>query len=153
LEADVLCCKTWVNGGTAMWTCECGEFNNDQASFCVACKKVRISDKKKEDVENVVHATEGMFRKIQDVILLDIALLCIVAFICFAIAVYTTFDPYYKLVAYVFLAIVVIVFQLFLLIGILRIFYSAAVNAERNTFFLQRIYELMKHEEEKPEKE
>jgi hypothetical protein len=136
-----------------MWTCECGEFNNDQASFCVACKKVRISDKKEEDVANAVHATEGMFRKIQDVILLDIALLCIVAVVSFIIAIYTDFGPDYKLIAYVLLAIVVIIFQLFLLIGILRMFYSAAVNAERNTFFLQKIYELMKHEEEKPEKE
>ena len=136
-----------------MWTCECGEFNNDQASFCVACKKVRISDKKMEDVSNAVHATEGMFRKIQDFILLDIALLCIVAVVSFIIEMYTKFDFQNKIIIYILIFIIAVIFQLFLLIGILRMFYSAAVNAERNTFFLQKIYELMKHEEEKPEKE
>ena len=124
-----------------MWTCECGEFNNDGASFCVACKKVRIVDKQKEDIKEAVHETENMFRKIQEFILLDIALLCIVA------------DPDDKVIAYILLFIVVILFQLFLLIGILRMFYKSAINAERNTYFLQKIYELVKQEEAKDEKE
>lgn len=136
-----------------MWTCECGEFNNDEASFCVACKKVRIVDKQKEDIKEAVHETENMFRKIQEFILLDIALLCIVAIVSFVVAVYADFDPDDKVIAYILLFIVVILFQLFLLIGILRMFYNAAINAERNTFFLQKIYELVKQDETKAEKE
>ncbi len=136
-----------------MWTCECGEFNNDGASFCVACKKVRIVDKQKEDIKEAVHETENMFRKIQEFILLDIALLCIVAVVSFVVAVYADFDPDDKVIAYILLFIVVILFQLFLLIGILRMFYKSAINAERNTYFLQKIYELVKQEEAKDEKE
>ncbi len=131
-----------------MWTCECGEFNNDGASFCVACKKVRITDKEKENMEEVVHETENMFRKIQEFILLDIAILCVVAVASFVVAMYTELEQDYKTIIYIGLFIVIILFQLMLVIGVLRMFYSSAVNAERNTFFLQKIYQLIKEEEE-----
>jgi hypothetical protein len=134
-----------------MWQCECGEFNNDEGSFCVACKKVRISEQSKDDIKKTVHATESMFRKIQEFILLDIALLALVAVVSFLIQGWSGLETDGKIYAYVLLFVVVILFQLFLLIGILRMFYNAAVNSERNSFFLQRIYELIKHEEEKDE--
>ena len=136
-----------------MWTCECGEFNNDQASFCVACKKVRITDKQKDDMKESVHETENMFRKIQEFVLLDIAILFVVAAVSFFVAMYTELEPDYKTIIYIGLFIVVILFQLILLIGILRLFYSSAINAERNTFFLQKIYELVKEEEGRLNKE
>ena len=136
-----------------MWTCECGEFNNDGASFCVACKKVRIADKDKESMKEIVHETESMFRKIQEFILLDIAMLCVVAVASFFVAMYTELEQDYKTIIYIGLFIVIILFQLMLVIGMLRMFYSSAVNAERNTFFLQKIYQLMKEEEEKVDKE
>jgi hypothetical protein len=136
-----------------MWTCECGEFNNDDASFCVACKKVRIADKDKESMKEIVHETENMFRKIQEFILLDIAMLCVVAVVSFVVAMYTELEQDYKTIIYIGLFIVIILFQLMLVIGMLRMFYSSAVNAERNTFFLQKIYQLMKEEEEKADKE
>ena len=136
-----------------MWTCECGEFNNDEASFCVACKKVRITDKQKDDMKESVHETENMFRKIQEFILLDIAILLVVAAVSFVVAMYTDLEQDYKTIIYIGLFIVVILFQLILVIGILRMFYSSAVNAERNTFFLQKIYELIKEEEGRSNKE
>ena len=136
-----------------MWHCECGEFNNDQASFCVACKRVRITGETTEDVGKAVHATESMFRKIQEFILLDIALLALVAIVSFLISKWSGFNSDEKIYAYVMLFIVIILFQLFLMIAILRMLYNAAINAERTTFFLQKIYELIKHDEEKSDGE
>ena len=133
-----------------MWTCECGEFNNDGASFCMACKKVRISKKQNNDIKERTHETENMFRKIQEFILLDIAFLCIVAVVSFFVYKYYGFKTVDdRLLAYFLLIIVVILFQLILLIGILRMLYNAAVNSERNTFFLQKIYEMIKQDEER----
>lgn len=136
-----------------MWTCECGEFNNDSAAFCVNCKKVRIPEKEMRDLVKASHTTtESMFRKMQEFVLLDIALLCIIAIVGFIVARYGESSDD-KIIAYLSLFVVLVLFQLFLFIGMLRLFYNAAINAERTTFFLQKIYEMIKADEEKEREE
>ena len=125
-----------------MWQCECGEFNNDELSYCIACNKVRIEKKKEKGPEKIILTTDSMFRRIQDFILFDIAFTALIAVYCFWRG--KNLEAFEGICA----IIVLILFQLLLVINLLRMFYNAVINAERNTFFLQKIYEIMRERKE-----
>ena len=132
-----------------MWQCECGEFNNDRTQFCLKCGQIKILDidtvEKNLDAESEYH-TQAMFRRIQDFLLFDIAFTALIALYCF----WRKFDVALPI-------IVLILTQILLVVNILRMFYKSALNSERNSIFLQRIYEIVserqrKEQDEKDEK-
>jgi len=45
--------------------------------------------------------------------------------------------------------IAIILFQILLAINVLRMFYNSALNSERHTFLLQRIYQILKENQKK----
>jgi hypothetical protein len=135
-----------------MWKCECGEFNNDDLEFCVSCQAVRLAAPGAEPGEKKQLTVRAMFRRIQDFVLLDIAFCAMVALYCFfvddigralapqdfeatevPVALKTTLP-----------IIAVVLFQVLLVINILRMIYSSALSSERNNLFLQRIYRMLK---------
>lgn len=115
-----------------MWQCECDEFNNDDHDFCVVCKRIRVDKGTKHDPTPHVGHIEGMFRRIQDFILIDVAFMALIALYCF-------FSGLKEAVP----VIVLLLFQIFLMVNLLRMIYQAAMTAERNSVFLHKIYELL----------
>ena len=134
-----------------MWQCECGEFNNEQSTFCVKCNKVRVVKDRARVRQRAPMNTDTMFRRIQDFILLDIAVTAMVVVYCFWRATERVpIDQAEDGLLYVrrgvaFEAIIplllVVILQLGLLVHVLRVLYQAAVSSERNSIFLQKIYE------------
>lgn len=138
-----------------MWKCECGEFNNDDLEFCVACQRVRLSEPAAQPDEKKEPTTRAIFRRIQDFILLDIAFCAMVALYCFfvediikALAPPQFGTPQVSEALKTTLPIIaIILFQVLLLINILRMLYSSALSSEKNTLFLRRIYQMLKENE------
>jgi cellulose synthase/poly-beta-1,6-N-acetylglucosamine synthase-like glycosyltransferase len=146
-----------------MWKCECGEFNNDEHDFCVQCQKVRLTPPEAQPAGQKELSTRGMFRRMQEFILFDIAF-------CAMIALYCVFVEYIDIILpperfgvievpeslkTTLPIVAVILFQVLLVVNILRMVYSVAVNAERNRLFLERIHRLLteKKDEGKSRKE
>jgi len=115
-----------------MWRCECGEFNNDEHDFCVTCKRVRVEEEIEEGISCNVSTLEVMFRRVQDFILIDIALLAIIALYCF-LAELKEAVP----------IVVLLLFQIILVTNLLRMLYQAAMTSERNSIFLHKIHKLL----------
>lgn len=143
-----------------MWKCECGEFNNDDLDFCLRCDRVRLTDPGSQPSQKKQLTTRGMFRRIQDFILFDIAFCAIVALYCFFAELgdivpeldFLRLDlP--QVLKTTLPIIAIILFQVLLVINILRMLYGAAVNSERNRLFLQRIYRMLSEKEDEKKKQ
>ena len=146
-----------------MWQCECGEFNNDDNAFCVRCNKIRVIEERARTRQRAPMNTQTMFRRIQDFILLDIALTALLVVYCFWRASEklpieegsdgTLFLPRNVPFEAVIPVLVVVILQFGLLVHLLRAFYHTAMSSERNSIFLQKIYEKYEggHEEEETE--
>jgi hypothetical protein len=142
-----------------MWKCECGEFNNDDLDFCVRCDRVRLTAPDSQSGEKKQLTTQGMFRRIQDFILFDIAFCAIVALYCFFVELGNIVPEldFLKLdlpqVLKTTLPIIaIILFQVLLMINVLRMLYGSAINSERNRLFLQRIYRMLSEKENEKNK-
>ena len=136
-----------------MWKCECGEFNNDDLVFCVACERPRLTEAGRAPEQLKQLSTQAMFRRIQDFILFDIAFCATVALYCVFVdgwllpleslgAVPEVFKTTLPIIA-------IILFQILLAINVLRMLYQAALNSERNTVFLHRLYQMLKESDGK----
>jgi hypothetical protein len=142
---------------TIMWKCECGEFNNDDLEFCVSCGRVHLSESAQEANHNKQLATRSMFRKIQDFILFDVAFCAMVALYCFFVENIGNILPAREFAKVevpqalktTLPIIAIILFQILLVVHVLRMVYSSALNSERNSLFLQRIYQMLKESEKK----
>jgi hypothetical protein len=133
-----------------MWQCECGEFNNEESTYCVRCNKVRVIEEKARARQRGPMNTDTVFRRIQDFVLFDVAVTALVVVYCFWQASQKVrieeidgeqfisrgmgFESVIPL-------LLVVILQLGLLVHLLRIFYHVAVTSERNSIFLQKIYE------------
>jgi hypothetical protein len=134
-----------------MWKCECGEFNNDEHDFCLTCQKVRLSPPDAQATGTKELPTQAMFRRMQEFVLFDVAF-------CAMIALYCVFVEYIDMILpperfgvievpeslkTTLPIIAVILFQMLLVVNVLRMLYTLAVNAERNRAFLHRIHQLL----------
>jgi hypothetical protein len=133
-----------------MWQCECGEFNNEESAYCVRCNKVRVIKEKARARQRAPMNTDTVFRRIQDFVLFDIAVTALVVVYCVWQASQKVrieeidgeqfisrgmgFESVIPL-------LLVVILQLGLLIHLLRVFYHIAITSERNSIFLQKIYE------------
>lgn len=133
-----------------MWQCECGEFNNEESVYCVRCDKLRVIKDKAADRQQKSANTETAFRRIQDLVLLNLAVIALLVVYCLwrasqPVEIKGPNDEIYTMPAISFEAIIPVLFlvaiQMWLLIRLLRVFYRTAVNSERNSIFLQKIYE------------
>ncbi len=138
-----------------MWKCECGEFNNDELEFCVSCDRPRLGDPTRQATEGKQLTIRSMFRRIQDFVVFDIAFCAMVALYC--VFVDGTLLPAERfgtievpeVLKTTLPIIAIILFQILLVINILRMLYSSALNSERNSLFLHRIYQMLKETEKK----
>ncbi len=133
-----------------MWQCECGEFNNDESTFCVQCNKLRVIKAAVGIRQRTPTNTDTLFRRIQDFILLDIAFTALVVVYCFwrasqKMEVTTPEGETFMVPGLAFEAaiplLLVVIFQIWVGVYLLRAFYRTAISSERNSFFLQKIYE------------
>jgi hypothetical protein len=133
-----------------MWQCECGEFNNDESTYCVRCNKVRPVTETATTRQRTPTNTESLFRRIQDFILLDIAFTALMVVYCFwrasqKMEVTTPDGETFMVPGLAFEGaiplLLVVIFQLWVAVYLVRAFYRTAINSERNSIFLQRIYE------------
>lgn len=144
-----------------MWKCECGEFNNDDLEFCVSCDRVRLGGFPKELNQRKQVSTRDVFRRIQDFILFDIAFCAMVALYCFFVEDIGKFLPWQQFgkvevpeaLKTTLPIIAIILFQVLLLINVLRMLYGSALNTERNNLFLERIYQMLKEKEREKKKQ
>lgn len=139
-----------------MWKCECGEFNNDALELCVSCERPRLSSSNGQRSEKKEFTARAMFRRIQDFILFDVAFCAMVALYCvfvdgklllpeqFTIDVPEVLKTTLPIIA-------IILFQILLAVNVLRMLYNSALNSERNSLLLQRMYQMLKEDEEKRE--
>ena len=134
----------------SMWQCECGEFNNDDSTFCVRCNKLRVIKQAAGTRQRTPTNTETLFRRIQDFILLDIAFTALVVVYCFwrasqKMEVTSPDGETFMVPGLAFEAVIplllVMIFQIWVAVYLLRAFYRTAINSERNSIFLQKIYE------------
>ncbi len=140
-----------------MWKCECGEFNNDDLEFCVSCERPRLSDLLASSTPKEQLGTRSTFRRIQDFILFDIAFCAMVALYCVLVEHIGSFLPPERFGAVevpeslktTLPIIAIILFQILLAINILRMLYNSALNSEKNSFLLRRVYQMLKEKEEK----
>jgi len=140
-----------------MWKCECGEFNNDDLEYCVKCDRPRLSDAGREADQTKQLTTRSMFRRIQDFILFDIAFCAMVALYCvFVGRIAELLSPEgteaikeSQALTTTLPIIAVVLFQILLAINVLRMVYNSALNSERNSLLLQRIYRMLKEGENK----
>lgn len=143
-----------------MWKCECGEFNNDELEFCVRCDRVRLSAPSAEPNQRKQLTAKDMFRRIQDFILFDVAFCAMVALYCLFVEDIWKLLPGQQFVEVpvpealktTLPIIAIVLFQVLLVINILRMLYSSALNSERNTLFLQKIYQMLKEKEQDKKK-
>jgi len=147
-----------------MWQCECGEFNNEENTYCVRCNKVRVIKERARARRQTPTNTDTLFRRIQDFILLDIAVTALVVVYCFwrasqGVPIEEGADGmFYVPRGIAFEAVIplllVVILQLGLLVHVLRVLYKSAITSERNSIFLQKIYEtyegLADEEQEEP---
>ena len=138
-----------------MWKCECGEFNNDDLESCVSCQRPRLSDSPRQAEENKQVTTRSMFRRIQDFIVFDIAFCIMVALYCVFVdgkllppERFGTIEVP-QVLKTTLPIIAIILFQILLAINVLRMFYNSALNSERNSLLVQRIYQMLKEKEDK----
>jgi hypothetical protein len=140
-----------------MWQCECGEFNNEDSAYCLRCNKLRVIKDKVAERQQTASNTQTVFRRIQDFILLDIGVTALLVVYCFwrasqSIDVTTEVEysagkghATFAVPGLAFEAVipllVVVILQMALLVHLLRVFYRTAINSERNSIFLQKIYE------------
>jgi len=146
-----------------MWQCECGEFNNEESAFCVRCNKIRVIKERARLRQRTPMNTETIFRRIQDYILFDVAVTALLVVYCFWRASEkvpieqgpdgTSFLPRGVAFEAVIPLLVVVILQLGLLVHLLRAVYRTAINSERNSIFLQKIYEEYEGLAEEEEKE
>lgn len=145
-----------------MWQCECGEFNNEENAYCVRCNKLRVIKDWARARQRRPMNTEAIFRRIQDFILLDVAVTALLVVYCFwrASQKVQIEGPNGELftmrgVAFesVIPLLVVVIMQMGLLVHLLRVLYRTAINSERNSIFLQKIYEKYEGIAEEDEKE
>jgi hypothetical protein len=145
-----------------MWKCDCGEFNNDDLEFCVRCQRPRLTELEASRGKKAELKTKGMFRRIQDFILLDIAFCAMVALYCFLVEdIGKLLSPQQlgevvvpEVLKTTLPIIAIVLFQILLLINVLRMLYDSALRSERNGLFLERIYRMLREEskeEKKPE--
>jgi len=142
-----------------MWQCECGEFNNEEFEFCVSCARARLADSATESNKKQL-TTRRMFRRIQDFILFDIAFCAMVALYCFFVEDIVRILPSRhfgsvqvpQALKTTLPIILIILFQVLLLINVLRMLYNSALNTERNNLFLQRIYQMLREKEDEKKK-
>jgi len=123
-----------------MWQCECGEFNNDEADFCAACNQVRVAKDEQYEPEKHALALQAIFRRMQDFIVVDIALSALVALYCFMTGLKNALP-----------IIVLLLFQIILVTGLLRMLYQLAITAERNSIFISKIHKLLLEREKEHE--
>jgi len=98
-----------------------------------------------------------MFRRIQDFILFDIAFCAMVALYCVSVEHIGNLLPPERFgrievpesLKTTLPIIAIILFQILLAINVLRMVYNSALNSEKNTLFLQRIYQMLKENEKK----
>jgi hypothetical protein len=146
----------------AMWQCECGEFNNEDNTYCVRCNKIRVIKEQASARQRAPVNTDSIFRRIQDFILLDIGLTALVVVYCFwrasqKVQLVEVDGEQYLPRSVAFEAVIpillVLIIQMGLLVHVLRVFYRTAINSERNSIFLQKIYEKYEglDEEDEPE--
>ncbi len=139
-----------------MWKCECGEFNNDEFEFCVSCERVRLTGPAAESDEKKQLTTRALFRRIQDFVLFDIAFCAMVALYCLFVEDVLKILPTEEFGAVevpqamrtTLPIIAIILFQILLAINVLRMLYASALNSERNSLFLQRVYQMLKEKED-----
>jgi len=139
-----------------MWKCECGEFNNDELEFCVRCERVRLSTSPTESGQRKQLTAKDMFRRIQDFILFDVAFCAMVAMYCLFVediwkllpGQQFTEVPVPEALKTTLPIIAIILFQVLLVINILRMLYSSALSSERNSLFLQKIYQMLKEKDQ-----
>ena len=133
-----------------MWQCECGEFNNEESSYCVQCNKLRVIKAKAPARPATPTNTETVFRRIQDFILLDIAVTALLVVYCFwrasqPVQIKSPDGEEFTMPAVAFESVVplllVVILQMWLLVYLLRAFYRVALTSERNAIFLQKIYQ------------
>lgn len=133
-----------------MWQCECGEFNNEESNYCVQCNKLRVVKTKAPVRAAGPTNTETVFRRIQDFILLNIAVTALLVVYCFwrasqSVEVMAADGEVFKMPALAFESVVplllVVIMQLWLLVYLLRALYRVALTSERNSVFLQKIYQ------------
>ncbi|MBN1916446.1 MAG: hypothetical protein JW889_00940 [Verrucomicrobia bacterium] len=143
-----------------MWQCECGEFNNEESNYCVQCNKLRVAKTKTPVRAAPPTNTESVFRRIQDFILFDIAATALLVVYCFwrasqSVEVRGSEGEVYKMPALAFESVVplllVVIMQLWLLVYLLRALYRVALTSERNSVFLQKIYQKYEGIEEEAE--
>lgn len=116
-----------------MWQCECSAFNNDEHNFCPACKRIRVDDESTSiDPSEKAANIEAMFRRIQDFILIDVAFMAIIALYCFLSGLKEAVP-----------VIVLLLFQIFLVVNLIRLVYQVAMTTERNSVFLHKIHDLL----------
>ena len=145
-----------------MWKCECGEFNNDEHDFCVRCQKVRLTPPEAQPTGKKELSIRAMFRRMQEFILFDVAFCAMIALYCVFVEYIDTILPPERFgvievpesLKTTLPIIAVILFQVLLVVNILRMLYSVAVNGERNRVFLERIHRLLteKKDEDKSRK-
>ena len=145
-----------------MWQCECGEFNNEESAYCVRCNKLRVIKERARHRQQGLVNTDTIFRRIQDFILLDIAVTGLVVVYCFwrasqKVRIETVDGELYIPRGIAFEAVIplllVVILQFGLMVHLLRVLYRAAITSERNSIFLQRIYEKYEGLEEEEEEE
>ena len=123
-----------------MWQCECGEFNNEGIDFCGSCKQVKVSKDEQYQPEKQASALESVFRRMQDFVVVDIALSALVALYCFIIGLKEALP-----------IIVLLLFQTLLITGLLRMIYQLAMTSERNSIFISKIHKLLLERESESE--
>jgi hypothetical protein len=133
-----------------MWQCECGEFNNEESVYCVRCNKLRVVKEPASARQVTQTNTESVFRRIQEFILLDIAVTALLVVYCFwrasqRVEIHGPDGEVFTMPAVSFDSVipllVVVILQMGLLVHLMRAFYRTAINSERNSIFLQKIYE------------
>jgi hypothetical protein len=145
-----------------MWKCECGEFNNEESDYCVRCNKLRVIKERSGARQREPMNTDTMFRRIQEFILLDVAVIGLLVVYCFwrasqRVEIEGPDGQVFSMPAVSFDSVIpllmVIILQMGLLVHLLRAFYRTAVNSERNSIFLQKIYETYEGIAEEEEEE
>lgn len=133
-----------------MWKCECGEFNNDDLEFCGQCERPRLSDAAGRGKQVT---TRSMFRRIQDFILFDIAFCAMVALYCVIVdgkvlpaERFGTIEVP-EVLKTTLPIIAIILFQILLVINVLRMLYTSALTSEKNSILLRRIYQMLKKDQ------
>jgi len=145
-----------------VWQCECGEFNNEESAYCVRCNKLRVIEEQARHRQRRLTNTDTVFRRIQDFILLDIAVTGLVVVYCFwrasqKVRIEAVDGELYIPRGLAFESVIplllVVILQFGLLVHLLRVLYGAAINSERNSIFLQKIYETYEGIAEEEEEE